>query len=186
MGDARSAIRWMRMNAEALGIDPEKIVAAGGSAGAQIALAAAMLDGFDDEGDDASISCQPNALLLYNPILDTTRKGVELEKFTDKKQAKAASPLHHCRKGLPPMMIFHGTADRVVPYETSRKFVRKLRWRGNDCRLTTYEGCGHGFFNFNVDAGLYELTLNAADAFLVERGFLAKPEHDTEPRLANY
>ncbi len=187
MADARSALRWIRLNAADLGVDPDRIVAAGGSAGAQIALSAAMLDGFDDSGDDASISCLPNALLLFNPILDTTRKGAELEKFPDKKQAKAASPIHHCKKRLPPMMLFHGTADRVVPYELSRKFVSKMRWRGNDCRLTTYEGCGHGFFNFNVDAGLYELTLNAADAFLVDRGFLPPPpEADSEPRLANY
>jgi acetyl esterase len=187
MADARSAIRWIRMNAEALGIDPSKIIAAGGAAGAQIALSAAMLEGFDDEGDDLSIPCCPDALLLFNPILDTTRKGSEAEKFTDKKDAKAASPIHHCRKRLPPMMLFHGTLDRVVPYETSRKFVRKLRWRGNDCKLTTYEGCGHGFYNFNVDAGLYELTLNVADAFLVERGFLApEAEPDTSPRLVNY
>ncbi len=187
MADARSAIRWIRMNAEALGIDPTKVIAAGGAAGAQIALSAAMLEGFDDEGDDVTISCSPNALLLFNPILDTTRKGSEAEKFSDKKQAKAASPITHCRKRLPPMMLFHGTLDRVVPYETSRKFVRKMRWRGNDCKLTTYEGCGHGFFNFNVDAGLYELTLNAADSFLVERGFLApEAEPDTSPRLVNY
>ena len=187
MTDARSALRWIRLNAKALGINPEKIVAAGGSAGAQIALTAAMMDGFDDGGDDLSISCRPNALLLFNPILDTTRKGAELERFPDKKLAKAASPIHNCRKGLPPMAIFHGTADRVVPYETSRKFSRKLRWRGNDCKLNAYEGCGHGFFNFNVDAGLYELTLNAADEFLVERGFLPPlPDPDSEPRLANY
>jgi acetyl esterase len=187
MADARSALRWLRMNAEALGIDPEKIVAVGGSAGAHIALAAAMLDGFDDAGDDTSISCAPNALLLFSPILDTTRKGAELEKFPAKVVAKAASPIHQCRKGLPPMMLFHGTGDRVVPWETSRKFVRKMRWRSNDCQLTSYEGSGHGFFNFNVDAGLYELTMNVADDFLVQRGFLEPlKERDSEARLANF
>ena len=185
MEDARSAIRWLRMNAEALGVNPDQIVLAGGAAGAQIAGATAMLEGFDDPGDDLSISCRPDALLLYNPILDTTRKGNELEKFPSKAIAKSASLFHHPGRKLPPMLIFHGTADRVVPYETSRKFTRKLRWRGNDCRLSTFEGCGHGFFNFNVDAGLYELTLNAADAFLVEKGFLSPQEDpDTEPRLA--
>jgi acetyl esterase len=186
MADARSAIRWMRMNAADLGIDPDKIVAAGGSAGAHAAATAAMLEGFDDSGDDHSISCVPNALVLFNPILDTTRKGGELEKFPDKNLAKASSVFHHPKRKLPPMFLIHGTADRVVPYETSRKFSRKLRWRGNDCRLATYDGCGHGFFNFNVDASLYEMTINAADAFLVEKGFLSPSEEvDTEPRLAS-
>lgn len=176
MSDARSAMRWVRMNAADLDIDPEKIVAAGGAGGAQIAAATAMLEGFDDPGDDLDISCKPNALLLFNPILDTTRKGAELDRFPDKKTAKEASLIHHCARKLPPMLLFHGTADRVVPYEISKKFTRKLKWRGNDCRLQTFEGCGHGFFNFNVDAGLYERTLNAADSFLVEKELLAPLE----------
>ncbi len=187
MEDGRSALRWMRSNTVTLGIDPERIVAAGGAAGAHLALAASMLETGDAEGEDAAISCQANALLLFNPVLDTTRKGGELEKFPSKAAAKASSPIHHCRKRLPPMMLFQGTADRVVPYETAKKFVSKLRWRRNDCKLTTYEGCGHGFFNFNVDAGLYEQTLQVADQFLVEHGFLMPlAEPDTGLRLANY
>ena len=185
MQDARSALRWLRINARALKVNPDQIIAAGGAAGAQLAASAAMLEGFDDLGDDPATPCKPDALILFNPILDTTRKGSELEKFPSKAAAKAASPIHHARRKLPPMLIFHGTADRVIPCETSRKFCRKLRWRGNDCRLSTFDGCGHGFFNFNVDATLYELTLNAADAFLVEKGFLSPPEEvDTESRLA--
>ena len=185
MQDARSALRWLRINAAALGINPDQIVAAGGAAGAHLAASAAMLEGFDDLGDDPTMPCTPNALILFNPILDTTRKGLELEKFPAKATAKAASPIHHAKRKLPPMLIFHGTADRVIPCETSRKFCRKMRWRGNDCRLSAFDGCGHGFFNFNVDATLYELTLNAADAFLVEKGFLPPPvDVDTEPRLA--
>lgn len=185
MADARSALRWLRINADHLQIQSNRIVASGGSGGAQLALGASMLNGFDDAGDDLSVSCQPDALILFNPVLDTTRKGHELDKFPAKAIAKSASPYHHARRKLPPMLFLHGTADRVVSWETTRKFCRKLRWRGNDARLSTFDGCGHGFFNFNVDAALYELTLNAADAFLVERGFLAPPlEIDSEPRLA--
>lgn len=185
VADARSAIRWLRLNADQLGIDPDRIVAAGGSAGGQLAAATAMLKAFDDPADDTSVSCVPNALVLYNPILDTTRKKFEAEKFPSKALAKAASPMRHMARKLPPMLIIHGTGDRVVPFESSKKFVRKMRWRGNDCRIGKFDGCGHGFFNFNVDARLYELTTNAADAFLVEKGLLLPPENaDSESRLA--
>lgn len=185
VADARSAIRWLRLNADQLGIDPDKIVAAGGSAGGQLAAATAMLKQFDDPTDDSSISCAPNAIVLYNPILDTTRKKIEAEKFPSRALAKAASPMHHAARKLPPMIIIHGTNDRVVPFEYSQKFARKLRWRGNDCRLEKFDGCGHGFFNFNVDARLYELTTNAVDAFLSEKGFLTLENADSESRLAS-
>jgi acetyl esterase/lipase len=76
------------------------------------------------------------------------------------------------RSRLPPMLIFHGTADRVVPFANSRKFRRRNWWRRNLCRLRPFEGKGHGFFNFNVSVRVYELTLSEIDAFLVELGFI--------------
>ena len=178
IADAKSAIRWVRLNAEALGVNPDRVAAGGGAAGAHLATCAAMVEGFDDPQDDLSISCQPNALILFSPFLDVTRKGFGLEKFPDKKLAKQASPMHHVRRRLQPMLIFHGTHDRVVPFETSKKFVSKMRWRRNKCRLSPYEGQGHGFFNFNVDASFYERTLYEADQFLVEHGFLQPNEDD--------
>ncbi len=186
MADARSAVRWVRANAEVLSIDPSKVIGIGGSGGAHIICAAAMLNGFDDQADDLSISCKPDALILFSPILDTTRKGMALEKFPDKKTAKQASPLHHVRGKLPPMLLFHGTNDRVAPHATSKAFVRKMRWRWKKekCRLSTFDREGHGFFNFNVDARLYELTLTEMDHFLVECGFLdPSPEADSDLRL---
>lgn len=64
-------------------------------------------------------------------------------------------------------------------------FKKKNWWRRNPCRLLTYEGHGHGFFNFNVDVRLYELTLNELDKFFVERGFLTpNPDDDGVPRLS--
>ncbi|WP_075089188.1 alpha/beta hydrolase [Verrucomicrobium spinosum] len=66
MADVRSAMRWLRLNAVELGINPGKIVGAGGSGGAHMIAAAAMVQGFDEPGEDASISCAPNALALFN------------------------------------------------------------------------------------------------------------------------
>ena len=183
--DARSAVRWVRAHAKDLGVDPQKIAGCGGSAGAHAILAAAMLRDGDDPEDDKSIPCQPNALILFNPILDTSEKGIFGDRFADKKTAKRASPMHHVRRKLPPMLIIHGTADRVVPYEHSVRFRKKNWWRRNVCEVLPYEGHGHGFFNFNFDMRLYEHTLNDLDRFLVERRFLPpNADDDGVPRLS--
>ena len=67
--DAKSAVRWMRANAAKLGVDPDRIVAAGGSAGGHIAACTAFSPGLDAEGEDANVSSKPNALVLFNPVL---------------------------------------------------------------------------------------------------------------------
>jgi acetyl esterase len=67
--DAKSAIRWVRKNAGRLGIDPNRVAAGGGSAGGHLAGALGTIQEFDEEGEDASISALPNALVLFNPAL---------------------------------------------------------------------------------------------------------------------
>ncbi|MES2709114.1 MAG: alpha/beta hydrolase fold domain-containing protein [Verrucomicrobiota bacterium] len=185
MMDVRSAIRWARQNAPELGLRTDRIVACGGSAGAHAALAAAMMTDGDDPQDDPAFSCVPDALILFSPILDFSKKGVTGVKLMDKKTARRADLVRQVRRHLPPMIIFHGTADRVVPFENSERFRRKMWWRGNQCRLLEFETEGHGFFNFNVNPRLYELTINESDAFLVDLKFLSPAaDDDGTPRLA--
>jgi dipeptidyl aminopeptidase/acylaminoacyl peptidase len=139
----------------------------------------------DSAEEDASIPCSPDTLVLFSPILDTSPRGIFYERFPDKTSAVRTSPLRCVRRKLPPMLIIHGTADRVVPYEHSVRFKKKNWWRRNICRLLPYASQGHGFFNFNFDVRLYELTLNDVDRFLVERGFLLpNPDDDGVPRLS--
>jgi len=181
MADARSAMRWLRLNAAELGIDPGKIIGVGGSGGAHIIASAAMLNGFDEEGEDHGISCAPNALALFNPILDTSKKGFGFDRFPTPDLAKRANLAAAYAPGLPPSVIFHGTADRVVPYENSFIFAKKMKKKRNICDLHTYEGQGHGFFNFNVSFDLYQATLTVLDDFLVNLGFIeADPEARAE------
>ena len=180
MADARSAMRWLRMNAVELGINPGKIVGVGGSGGAHAITAAAMLDGFDQPGEDTSIGPAPNALVLFNPILDTSKSGFGFDRFANAGEAKAANLIRAIKRGLPPMLIMHGTADRVIPFAGSWEFARKVSKKKNACRLIEFEGHGHGFFNFNLSFERYEVTLMAMDEFLVEIGFI---EPDPEAGL---
>ena len=68
--DARSAMRWVRENAGKLHIDKNKIVAAGQSAGGHLALCTAMIDDYNEKSDDLSISCHPNAVLLFSACVN--------------------------------------------------------------------------------------------------------------------
>jgi len=176
VSDAKACVRWVRTNAARLGIDPERIAVGGGSAGGHLAAAVATLPGLDTAKDDKSVSCLPNALVLFNPAtVLTTFPGLDLKGFgagLDKEkfgcEPTEISPLHHVKKGTPPTIIFHGKADTTVPYTTVEKFAEVMKAAGNRCDLVGYEGQPHGFFNKSK----YAETLAAADDFLVSLGYL--------------
>lgn len=173
MADAKSAIRWVRSRAKELGIDSERIVASGGSSGGHIALSAAVFDGFEDASQDLTVSSKPSALVLFNPVVDSTH-GLPAERFADR--GKEGSPLHHLRAGLPATLILHGKADTTVPYADVDRFCAETRKYGNECSLFGYEGAIHGFFNpQNADGKWYRETLLEADRFLTRIGYLQGP-----------
>lgn len=68
--DTKSAIRFLRANAAAFGIDSEKIVATGTSGGGDLSLQSSINRSFEDANDDLSISPHPDALILYCPAFD--------------------------------------------------------------------------------------------------------------------
>ncbi len=182
--DAKSAVRYLRIHAKELGIDPERIVTSGGSAGGHLAVATAVLPGLDAPGEDASVSSAPNAVVAFNPAV--VLAPVEGEGIWDKRRfdnlarriegdPRRVSPYHHVRPGLPPMLILHGTADRVVPIRSVEIFARAMQKAGNKCMLKKYEGAGHGFFNHRRRGGnnpYFKQTLEEMDRFLVRLGFL--------------
>lgn len=144
--DGKSAVRWIRAQAASLGIDPKRIVAAGGSAGGHVAACTALVDGLDAAGEDLSVSSRPRALILYNPVLDTTESGYGVEKVGQARKTEI-SPCHLVRPGLPPTLVIHGTADKTVPFENAERFTREMQAAGNTCELIAVEGERHGFFN---------------------------------------
>jgi acetyl esterase len=174
IADAKSAIRWVRARAADLGVDPGRIAAAGGSAGGHIALSAAVFDAFAEVSEDGAISSKPNALILFNPVVDTTRETSARLKERFGGRGRDASPRHHLRHDLPPMVIFHGKADSTVLYADVEDFCAASTKLGNQCQLVGYDGATHGFFNpIRYEGKFYQETLLATEQFLTKIGYLS-------------
>jgi len=175
--DAKSAIRWVREHAQELGVDPNKIIASGGSAGGHLAVCTSVIKGYEAEGENLTNSSVPNAVIAYNPVLDTTSKGYGAGRFTPEQQT-SLSPCHQVRKELVPTIILHGTTDTTVPFENAQRFVKLMREAGNDSELVSYEGKGHGFFNSlffrpkTKDTSYYTDSFNKSVEFLVRLGYM--------------
>jgi len=169
--DAKSAIRFIRKHAGDLQIDPNRIVASGGSAGGHLAAATGTLKGYDEENEDLAISSRPNALVLFNPVFDNGPGGYGYDRIGE--AFKDFSPLHNLREGMPPAVVFLGTEDKLIPVETARYFKTVMEKVGSRCDLFLYEGEGHGFFNYRRYEN-YKDTREKADNFLISTGFLQK------------
>jgi len=174
--DGKSAVRWIRAHAGDLGIDPNRIIAAGGSAGGHVAACTGVIKGYEEAGEDTAISSLPNAMILYNPVIDTTEKGHGVDKVGQDRKTDI-SPCHHVTQGIPPTLIFHGTADKAVPFENVERFTRLMKEAGNRCELVPFEEQGHGFFNGslfrpNNSDDSFHATMERSTTFLTELGLL--------------
>jgi acetyl esterase/lipase len=166
--DAKSAMRHIRKNADRFGVDADKIIASGGSAGGHLAAATALIDDYNDPKDDLSVSPKPAALVLFNPVIDNGPGGYGYERIGE--QYKAFSPLHNVVKGMPPTIVFLGDGDDLIPVETMQYFKKITEIVGSRCDLFIYPGQEHGFFN----QPLYKNnTMYEADKFLSSLGFLS-------------
>lgn len=169
--DGKSAVRWLRQHAQEHNIDPNRLAAGGGSAGGHVAACTGVIDGYDLSTEDLAISSQPNALVLFNPVIDTTENGYGAEKLSGR--TTDISPTHHVRPHLPPTVIFHGKDDTTVPFENVERFTRLMKESGNTCILHAYPDKKHGFFNHGRDDGAaYTQTVAQMDQFLTEQGYL--------------
>lgn len=168
--DGRSAVRYVRSHAAELGIDPNKIIVSGGSAGGHVAACIACCQGIDEAGEDISVSPLPDAVVLYWPVLDTSREGYGNRISGDHWQD--ISPLRLVRPGLPPTLVFHGSADPAVPVKGAEAFHAAMIRAGNQCELVIEPGAKHGYMMYNLQ--LFNQGLRRTDDFLKSLGYLPR------------
>lgn len=168
--DAISAMRYLKIHGAEMGIDTSRIVAAGGSAGGHLAACTALIDDVEEETGNKNVSPKPFALVLFNPVVDTGKKGYGQEKLGGREFE--ISPVHHITQNVPPTLIMHGKADEVVRYENVERFQDVMKQEENECILKGYKKQGHGFFNYNRKPRFFKKTLQRTEIFLDEYNLL--------------
>ena len=146
--DSKAALGWMRANAAKYRIDPQRIGAAGGSAGGHLV---ALL----------GVTGDVKAVAAFNPAVDLvsfgkrapSSAGNSVAEFLGATYAQKpelwaeATPLTHVDKNSAVFLFLHGNADTTVPYQQSLDMLNKLKAAGVEAELFTAEGAAHGFFN---------------------------------------
>ena len=203
--DCKSAIRYIREHAEELGIDPDKVIVMGDSAGGHLASCLGTVEGFDNSTDNLSISAVPNAMVLYNPLSDFTTSifinriigGTALDKKrTPESQipndaqlelARKLSPLYNVRKNQPVTLVLHGLDDTVISPSQSIAFADAMNKAGNLCDLILLPQTKHAFVcaNYKAPEKMVVDAIVNADSFLVKNKFLTgKPTLVLSPKPA--
>jgi acetyl esterase/lipase len=161
LDDVQRAMRWIRANSQKYKIDPTLVAALGASAGGHLVSLLGMLE-TRDNSDPALAAYSSKANLVVNlfgpgdltvpfPVIPELNVQELVNDFIGKPYNQApdlyrdASPIFHIDRKTVPFLIFHGTADPLVPVAQSDKLAEVLRKAGVETTYVRFEGEGHGF-----------------------------------------
>jgi acetyl esterase/lipase len=173
--DVRRAVRWVRAHAVEIGVDPERLGAFGTSAGGHLAAILGTTEargtgdwrlkdhssrvqcvvdlcGPTDFTDESSPPVGPVIAWMVPNLFGKTRLEAP-DAYRD------ASPVSHVDGKSAPTLIFHGTADDIVPIDQSRRFRVALDKAGVEVKLVELEGEGHQFQQPENQARMIQETM---------------------------
>lgn len=141
--DAKAAIRWVRENAEKLKINKNRVIAGGRSSGGHLAAATALIEDYEHEDQDLTISSEPDAVILWSPCVDPTVDNWFHYCLSGQEKVENLSPLHNISEGNVPFLIFQGKNDEFLDFESHKQFAEKMRENNNQCKLVLFENTSH-------------------------------------------
>jgi acetyl esterase/lipase len=165
--DARCAIRYLRSHAADYGIDRDSIGVAGASSGGHLALLVGATGSearFEGTGGWAGTSSRVRAVCSYYGPTDFSafmteygergrnaiRKLVGLPP-ENTEAYRRASPISYVTSDMPPVLMFHGDSDQLVPHAQSERMAEALKRAGVDARLISVGNADHDFVPFAKD-----------------------------------
>ena len=185
--DGMTAVQFVRHFSEKLHIDPNRVVLVGAGAGANIAGCAALGAHIPNPDSPYSESdSRPNGAILLSSIIDIEKGGYGYERFANPGDARRASLSRYTGATHPPMLMIHGTADRLVPYDDALDFSEKMSKKKGAFEFVEFEGRDRTFFNHNTDPISYEAALSTMNSFLDRHDLLEASEDDDESRLISW
>lgn len=170
--EAKAAIRFLRSNTKKLGLDPDRFIACGMSAGGHMAAMMggttgnAKLDG--SLGDHTNVSPGVQGVIAFYPPTDfesvprdfdgtldyyepespvTKILGAPLDEM--KEAAILCSVCQQVQPGSPPFLLLHGDRDPIVPVSQSEILEERLKAIDVSVTFRREPGFTHGDFGFN-------------------------------------
>ncbi len=156
--DAFHALAWVGHAGARHGLDPTRVALAGVSAGGHLALMVGLTAGSGTFFPTADLGNPPatvrGVIDLYG-VTDVADLlvGDNARPFTAEwipsgsvTRARRLSPLTYVHSDAPPVLIVHGDADAVVPYEQSQRLARALEAAGDRVEFVSLQGADHGWF----------------------------------------
>ncbi|EDY20395.1 peptidase S9 prolyl oligopeptidase active site domain protein [Chthoniobacter flavus Ellin428] len=171
--DCKTAVRWLRANADRLQIDPNHIGVIGGSAGGTLSSLVTLTqpnDGLDPQGPYGNFPCQVQCGVDMYGIAsmaewhDSVMFGKTSEEAPD--LYKKASPITYVRADSAPILILHGTADKTVDVSQSEKFAAELKAKGATYQVEIIPDAPHSFSLQPKQKDLRPLVLVFFDKYL--------------------
>lgn len=160
--DSKTAIRFLRKNAEQYSIDPERVCFWGTSSGGNTSLLVALTgddpryktEEYSEYSDSVKVAVDcfgPSNVLRLSELVEAHGDPAFFEGLAAgnpeerRNLLKEISPLLILEKGkkYPPILLLHGDADTLVPYDESLNMYEALLNNGADAEMIRVEDGPH-------------------------------------------
>jgi len=163
--DCHAALAWLRDQGTKYGLDPEKIILLGDSAGAHLAALLA-LPAYNPENRVRGVAALYGPYDLSSPapgrwprMCQELLLGCKMHEDGAKARAQALSPIRFVDAQAPPFLLIHGKIDTIVPAASSRMMAAALERAGVPVELILVDGAEHGLFSVRrIKPGLKEIN----------------------------